>query len=45
MPTSAATGEAAGAAAGLAVRLKTSVRNIPYAMLRHEIRHNIEFEG
>lgn len=44
MPTSAATGEAAGAAAGLAIRLKTSVRNIPYAMLRHEIRHNIEFE-
>jgi hypothetical protein len=44
MPTSAATGEAAGAAAGLAVRLQTSLRNIPYAKLRHEIRHNIEFE-
>ena len=44
MPTSAATGEAAGAAAGLAIRLKTSLRKLPYELLRHEIRHNIEFK-
>lgn len=45
MPTSAATGEAAGAAAGLAVRLKKSIRTVPYPTLRHEIQQNIEFEN